>query len=97
MFARQANSHWPFTPLKKDTSHPLLIHWADVEGRAIEMCALVKVERAFFFSFLFFFWRWLDEGAQGRHNDEFPLCRVMNNGVNTFNITNKRAVYLYIC
>ena len=48
MFARQANSHWPFTPLKKDTSHPLLIHWADVEGRAIEMCALVKVERAFF-------------------------------------------------
>lgn len=45
MFARVANSHWPFTALKKDTSHPLLIHWADVEGRAIEMCAILKVER----------------------------------------------------
>lgn len=59
MFARQANSHWPFTPLKKDTSHPLLIHWADVEGRAIEMCALFKVERDFLL-------RGLGKGAQGR-------------------------------
>lgn len=47
VFARQSNSHWPATLLKKDTSHPFLIHWADVEGRAIEMCALVKVERLF--------------------------------------------------
>lgn len=72
MFARQANSHWPFTPLKKDTSHPLLIHWADVEGRAIAMCALVKVERAF----LLFILRWLDEGAQGRKNNNtsFRSC-----------------------
>lgn len=45
VFAREANSHWPFTPLKKDTSHPLLIHWADGEGRATGLRALLKVER----------------------------------------------------
>lgn len=43
-FAPQANSHWPFTAMKEDTAHPLLIHWADVEAGP-GAARTLKVER----------------------------------------------------